>query len=630
MRQSARVGVKILSHNIPDTRAPQGERGFPAAPAPEVLEGRNAGTSVVTSSRLLSRQDSGLSSRKAMVGFGDYLSQNKVEAFGEHYIDYHGLKAIIADITKEHVGAQKRFIDSLEREWNKFHTHYRRCLGDLRGTTITDDRGLKTVVQLNDFAWVNHEAARKIIKKHDKNSRLKLKESWQFKFNYSPDPIILTKLKEFSDQQKEMRADTGLDRRERPDESSDIERDFVRQSRKYWVKQSDVVNVVGEIVRHLPIYCYGDQKEAEHSSSEDSTAGSPLTKIDSVYFDNNDRSVYTSRLLKRENAKAFRIRWYDGDKKFVFMERKVHHESWVLEDSSKNRFKLPERNVLPFIRGKIAPRDCLEERSVELGQELQDMVLRDNLYPCVRTSYMRMAFQNGADNDEIRISLDLHLQMMRETTSHWEWYTPRENVKEDDIYHFPRAVVEIKLRGPHIDEPPEWIQKLIEGGKLKGVDRFSKFAHGTYMLEHVQEIKQPYWIAEHPDVFTTSASDEADGRPQRGAPAGGMHQSSCFECMMTCGASSGVSERVKIEPKTFFANERTFLQWFNAAVFVQGFGVALLTLDQTSGNTTATSAKPVGYVMVGIALLLLVYSAFTYHKRNIALNNFAAEGYQDK
>lgn len=36
----------------------------------------------------------------------------------------------------------------------------------------------------------------------------------------------------------------------------------------------------------------------------------------------------------------------------MFVERKIHNEGWTGESSTKERFRLPEEKVLPFLRGE--------------------------------------------------------------------------------------------------------------------------------------------------------------------------------------------------------------------------------------------------------------------------------------
>ena len=74
------------------------------------------------------------------------------------------------------------------------------------------------------------------------------------------------------------------------------------------------------------------------------------------------------------------------------------------------------------------------------------------------------------------------------------------------------------------------------------------------------------------------------------------------------------------EPKTFFSNERTYLQWFNAAVFVASGGLTVMSLSDT---------KTVGILLVLVSTIIIMYSTFIYYRRNDALVNRRPEGYND-
>lgn len=77
---------------------------------------------------------------------------------------------------------------------------------------------------------------------------------------------------------------------------------------------------------------------------------------------------------------------------------------------------------------------------------------------------------------------------------------------------------------------------------------------------------------------------------------------------------------LKIEPKVFFANERTFLAWFNSAIFASSVGIAV----KTSG------AQIPGGLLVGVGVLVIAYAIATYMQRTSSLLNRKASGYHDK
>ncbi len=72
---------------------------------------------------------------------------------------------------------------------------------------------------------------------------------------------------------------------------------------------------------------------------------------------------------------------------------------------------------------------------------------------------------------------------------------------------------------------------------------------------------------------------------------------------------------IKIEPKTFFANERTMLQWLNMATLILFTSLALTTYNDpmTRGNTLPNgsldySSQIAGAVLAPVAVIFIVYA----------------------
>lgn len=94
-------------------------------------------------------------------------------------------------------------------------------------------------------------------------------------------------------------------------------------------------------------------------------------------------------------------RWYgdnDGSpNKEIFIERKTHHESWTGEDSTKERFSMPQQKVFDFMKGRLdidewarkeSQKKKLSEKKLanilRLGHEIQNLILEQDLQPIVR------------------------------------------------------------------------------------------------------------------------------------------------------------------------------------------------------------------------------------------------------
>lgn len=243
---------------------------------------------------------------------------------------------------------------------------------------------------------------------------------------------------------------------------------FVRETRKYFVKREDLMQVKTEIAKHLPVYVF--KSKGKKTVSE--TDASP---IHSVYFENPKTfEIFSNRLKKTEGAYCIRFRTYNHPKylanypaeyhtlpkpKTVFIERKTHHENWVEKDSVKERFELNAENVYDFMKGKYTVNDFVQqlvqssaytksdiEKMVSLFQEVQTTLIRQSLVPTVTTQYDRSAFQLEG-NDTVRISIDSNLTMIKEKlhTSPL-WYKENMDIDSSDAYVFPYAVLEVKLQ----------------------------------------------------------------------------------------------------------------------------------------------------------------------------------------
>ncbi|CAD7945368.1 unnamed protein product [Amoebophrya sp. A120] len=84
-------------------------------------------------------------------------------------------------------------------------------------------------------------------------------------------------------------------------------------------------------------------------------------QITSVYLDSPDATCYHRRILREEGARLVRYRWYgESDEQDpneeIFMERKIHHECWVGDSSTKERFTIP-RLLLPQFLQLTRPRN---------------------------------------------------------------------------------------------------------------------------------------------------------------------------------------------------------------------------------------------------------------------------------
>ena len=90
---------------------------------------------------------------------------------------------------------------------------------------------------------------------------------------------------------------------------------------------------------------------------------------------------------------------------------------------------------------------------------------------------------------------------------------------------------------------------------------------------------------------------------------------------------SSTSKRIalpaRVEPKVFFANERTFLSWLNFTVILGSLGVGLLNFGDSVGRISAG-------LFTFIAMLTMVYALVTYHWRAKAIRMRGSGPYDDR
>lgn len=78
----------------------------------------------------------------------------------------------------------------------------------------------------------------------------------------------------------------------------------------------------------------------------------------------------------------------------------------------------------------------------------------------------------------------------------------------------------------------------------------------------------------------------------------------------------------RVEPKVFFANERTFLSWLNFTVILGSLAIGLLNFGDRVGRLSAG-------LFTFIAMATMVYALVTYHWRASAIRRRGSGPYDD-
>eukprot|EP01083_Nonionella_stella_P287861 979951_1 len=397
---------------------------------------------------------------------------------------------------------------------------------------------------------------------------------------------------------------------------------FDRECTKYWVKNENLLSVIAAIIPYLPIY--------RHPLSKDESV---TPQISSVYMDDDDFKCYHERINKEEDARVVRLRWYGEDQDVIFIERKLHKKGD--KQSIKERFRMKEEDIVEFLCGSGEHFDAKINKGIamkSLHREVSEMLQIFELKPSTRIVYNRMSFQLDHTN-AIRISLDTDLRFIAEKPwllDRYEWHTKEADIGTQDVERFPFNVLELKLCGKYIDCPPQWIQDLMDSELLMKCYKFSKYGQSIYSF-HANEIYIiPRWIEEYPQYFDDEEKKMdlhmQTARDEEIEESKMMEEESRSGCCKKKGRDTAQETKRKgkkkkiMNPKVYFSNERTFLQWFQSAVFV---GSAGLTIHANYPTDVS------GYLMIGTSFLILMWAVVTYYKRNYRLLRNEQEGLHD-
>ena len=79
----------------------------------------------------------------------------------------------------------------------------------------------------------------------------------------------------------------------------------------------------------------------------------------------------------------------------------------------------------------------------------------------------------------------------------------------------------------------------------------------------------------------------------------------------------------RVEPKVFFANERTFLSWLNFAVVLGALAIGLLNFGDRIGRISAG-------LFTLVAMATMIYALVTFHWRAKSIRQRGQGGFDDR
>ena len=106
----------------------------------------------------------------------------------------------------------------------------------------------------------------------------------------------------------------------------------------------------------------------------------------------------------------------------------------------------------------------------------------------------------------------------------------------------------------------------------------------------------------------------------------------------TSGARYQVPRKIplRIEPKTYFANERTFLSWLSMATTLVSVGTAIAgfaVADEkaiTKHGISQSTVELMALLMIPISLLMIAYALFSFYNRSESIRKKQVGYFDDK
>jgi uncharacterized membrane protein YidH (DUF202 family) len=204
----------------------------------------------------------------------------------------------------------------------------------------------------------------------------------------------------------------------------------------------------------------------------------------------------------------------------------------------------------------------------------------------------------------------------------------------------PYAVFEVKMAGTSM---PETISALEEKGIIVESAKFSKYITGAACY-HTRKVSMlPSW-AEHPSFaplfqtrsyVATKDSGEKNNIWATASASSSTHSQLKLRSTKLRGMFSpptldsykkiAPKTPARVEPKSYFANERTFVQWISAALFLTTIAALLLNFDTKNGNELTS-----GLALIWLAGCIVIYSLFVYCRRLKLLRTGQTYGYVDR
>jgi len=246
---------------------------------------------------------------------------------------------------------------------------------------------------------------------------------------------------------------------------------ITRSEIKLRLTAAEAEDFLGEVKRHLPVYCYSPGRET--------------TFVTTVYFDTEDFRFYSRASKFRDDNLKLRLKeyYYEVPEGYeVFPECWIEVKRRLGESTSKHRFRVAKVLVQRLFSGE----DCFIEiykSNRELAAEdvrkvfdtFLGVVRTYDLRPYSITNYRRRTFQEAGD-ESLRVTIDDMIAYFRAPAVLYNGIVAlTRGVLGEACGQQKHTVVEIKAAR----ERPAWLNALLDRFPQS---HFSKFLTSTQAL----------------------------------------------------------------------------------------------------------------------------------------------------
>ncbi|TPX38549.1 hypothetical protein SeMB42_g06669 [Synchytrium endobioticum] len=583
-------------------------------------------------------------------------------------------RALKSDELERRVAHAQAAVDSILSSSDKPNETRMRAVEDELNKIATE------MTELSKFVRLNYTGFMKILKKHDKHAGFQLKPTFMVRLAHRPfykegdrsvDSLVIRLSRLF-----DIVRTGGI----RPPAvlPGGASQNFVRHTTKYWVHPDNITEVKLIILKYLPVLVFSSKGGKEFDPAITSiyldndafelylgrlekTEGAEAIRI-RWYGNMDQQEIFIERKTHRED--------WTGEtsvkSRFAIKEKYVNGFLSGTYTMDKTIAKLRDR--------KQKSDKELDEMAT-LSREIQLSMLKRKLHPMdflgygfdheediVRFPYavLEVKLQNQAGSESPKWVTELiNSHLVEEVPKFSKFIHGVATLIESRVtmlpFWLPQMDKDIRKEAPKrpptaLDLPSSSKRHLSVSPSVEVIiDRPSSVASTSRPNGPVSE-RTPLLARQEED----EEEDDDEQEQQKGKKssdkrfpwrslfasgsgtslhigAGGSAHPNAFLNSMIARENAGRTLQqqkrivlpVRVEPKVFFANERTFLSWLHFCIVLGGLALGLLNFGDYVGQIS-------GLIFTVVAMIFMIYALFLYQWRAHKIRNRDAAPYDDR